>query len=172
MPSPQINTSTSAPLLKARLAVQVCRLAACLVVQQQSVHSIRAHATLHTSVNHAAGAEQDLELINRWGADTFQHFSRLHASDQGAIAGCISTNGYALYSGGSNSPPVGGLFYYAHMSTCRCAGHAACFATSTAGDLHIICATTMRCRMGSPMYCTEWNIHNISCSLAPRKIGG
>ena len=105
------------------------------MVQQQSVYSIRAHATLNTSVSHAAGAEQDPELINRWGADTFQHFSRLHASEQGAIAGCISTNGYALYSGGNNSPPVGCLHYYVHMSICTCAGRAACIAGSTASNL-------------------------------------
>jgi glycine/D-amino acid oxidase-like deaminating enzyme len=53
------------------------------------------------------GAEQDPELINRWGTDTFQHFSRLYASDQGALAGCVATTGYALHTAGSDASLAG-----------------------------------------------------------------
>lgn len=53
-----------------------------------------------------AGAEQDAELISKWGGATYDHFSHLHASQEALAAGCIATTGYALWTGGDNETPV------------------------------------------------------------------
>ena len=71
---------------------------------------------------------------NRWGTDTFQHFSRLYASDQGALSGCVATTGYALHTAGSDASLVR-ILYPAHDLTCTCkaAGHACAGISGCAG---------------------------------------
>jgi hypothetical protein len=96
-------------LVKARNRIRSSSTAGALCINISCCLRVSA-VMLTRCLTASAGAEQDPELINRWGTDTFQHFSRLYASDQGAVAGCVATTGYALHTAGSEASLVSSLF--------------------------------------------------------------
>ena len=75
-----------------------------LCAQFTPVHALGLRSCNLASV--PTGAQQDPGLVSRWGGATFQHLARLHASAEGARAGCVAVTGYALWTGGDNATPV------------------------------------------------------------------